>query len=105
MMVIKVLKEIATFYLDTQAVEKADNALNLMYLDIKATEDHNINLLGYTVKATENQNPGLGILSFQKNVPFFPFFSVFYKRTFRSFHSFLFFIKECSVLSVLFRSL
>ena len=38
-----------------------------------------------------------------------PFFSkersVLYKRTFRSFCSFLFFIKERSVLSVLFRSL
>ena len=30
---------------------------------------------------------GLGIHSFQKNVPFFPFFSILYKRTFRSFSS------------------
>ena len=30
--------------------------------------------------------------------------SVLFKRTLRSFHSFPFFIKECSVLSVLFRS-
>ena len=35
----------------------------------------------YRVKA------GLGIRSFQKNVPFLPFFSVLYKRTFRSFRS------------------
>ena len=40
--------------------------------------------------------------SFIKNVPFF---SVLYKRTFHSFRSFPFFIKERSVLSVLFRSL
>ena len=33
------------------------------------------------------QNAGLGIRSFQKNVPFFPFFFVLYKRTFRSFRS------------------
>ena len=32
--------------------------------------------------------PGLGIRSFQKNVPFFPFFSILFKRTFRSFRSF-----------------
>ena len=64
-------------------------------------------------------NPGLGIRSFQKNVPIFAFFSVLYKRTFRSLHSFLFFIKrmfrslhsfpffikERSDLCVLFRSL
>ena len=30
---------------------------------------------------------GLGIRSFQKNVPFFSFFSVLFKRTFRSFRS------------------
>ena len=76
MMVIKVLKEIATFYLDTQEVEKANNALNLMYLDIKATEDHNINLLGY--KSHREPKPRVG----------HPFFS-----------------KERSVLSVLFCSL
>ena len=45
---------------------------------------------------------GLGIRSFQKNVLFFPFFSVLYKRTFLSFP---FFIKERSVLYVLFCSL
>ena len=34
---------------------------------------------------------GLGIRSFQKNVPFFAFFSVLLKRTFHSLRSFLFF--------------
>ena len=48
---------------------------------------------------------GLGIRSFQKNIPFFAFFCVLYKRTFRSLRSFAFFIKERSVLFVLFRSL
>ena len=48
---------------------------------------------------------GLGIRSFQKNVPFFMFFCVLYKRTFRSLRSFEFFIKERSVLCVLLRSL
>ena len=42
--------------------------------------------------------------SFQKNVPFFLFFYVLFKRTFRSFRSFTFFSKERSVLSVLLRS-
>ena len=51
------------------------------------------------------QAAGLGIRSFQKNVPFFPFFSVLFKRTERSFRSFPFFSKERNVLSVLFRSL
>ena len=50
-------------------------------------------------------NPGLGIRSFQKNVPIFAFFSVLYKRTFQSLHSFPFFIKEHSDLCVLFCSL
>ena len=48
---------------------------------------------------------GLGILSFQKNVPIFAFFSVLYKRMFRSLSSFPFFIKERSDLCILFRSL
>ena len=48
---------------------------------------------------------GLGIRSFQKNVPIFAFFSVLYKRTERSLRSFPFFIKERSDLCVLFRSL
>ena len=48
-------------------------------------------------------NAGLGIRSFQKNVPIFAFFSVLYKRTERSLPSFLFFIKERSDLCVLFR--
>ena len=43
--------------------------------------------------------------SLQKNGAFFPFFSVLCKRTKRSFRSFPFFVKECYVLSVLFRSL
>ena len=47
------------------------------------------------------QHPGLGIRSFQKNVPFFPFFSVLFKRRFRSFRSFTFFSKERSILSIL----
>ena len=48
---------------------------------------------------------GLGIRSFQKNVPIFAFFSVLYKRTERSLRSFPVFIKERSDLCVLFRSL
>ena len=54
---------------------------------------------------TTGVEAGLGIRSFQKNVLFFAFFCVLYKRTFRSFRSFPFFIKERSVLSVLFCSL
>ena len=54
---------------------------------------------------TDPNHAGLGICSFQKNVPFFPFFSVLHKRMFHSFCSFLFFIKERSGLSVLFHSL
>ena len=55
----------------------------------------------------KENNPGLGmgIRSFQKNIPIFAFFSVLYKRTFRSLRSFLFFIKERSDLCILFRSL
>ena len=39
----------------------------------------------------DNISPGLGICSFQKNVPFFAFFSVLLKRTFCSLRSFPFF--------------
>ena len=43
--------------------------------------------------------------SFQKNVLFSAFISVFCKRTFRSLRFFLFFAKECFILCVLFCSL
>ena len=48
-------------------------------------------------KKTHNKS-GLGIRSFQNNVPIFAFFSVLYKRTERYLRSFLFFIKEQNVL-------
>ena len=47
---------------------------------------------------------GLGICSFQKNVPFFAFFSFLVKRTERSLRSFPFVLKERNDLCVLFRS-
>ena len=56
-------------------------------------------------EARHGHKAGLGIRSFQKNVPFFPLFSVIYKRTFSSFRSFTFFIKERSILYVLLCSL
>ena len=40
--------------------------------------------------------------SFQKNIPFFPFFYILFKRTFRSFCSFTFFSKERNVLFTFF---
>ena len=42
---------------------------------------------------------------YKKNAAFFAFFYVLYKRTRCSLRSFTFFIKECSVLCVLLRSL
>ena len=59
----------------------------------------------FTSSGWEWSQAGLGIRSFQKNLPFFAFFCVLYKRTFRSLCSFAFFIKERSVLCVLLRSL
>ena len=56
-------------------------------------------------KFKNEQFAGLGIRSFQKNLPIFAFFSVLYKRMFRSLRSFPLFIKERSDLCVLFRSL
>ena len=47
---------------------------------------------------------GLGICSFQKNVPFFAFFSFLVKRTERSLRSFPFVLKERNDLCVLFCS-
>ena len=42
--------------------------------------------------------------SFQKNVPFFAFFSILFERTYCSFHFFTFFLKKRSIFSVFLRS-
>ena len=77
-------------------------------LEISRFRDFTVLEHGMVVAAAIALSPsppsGLGIRSFQKSVPFFPFFSVLYKRTFPSFRSFLFFIKERNVLFTFFLS-